>query len=41
LLVDQLVDFRIAIARVVPLCRTDVVLIKLLVRVIDGALADI
>src|SRR5437016_412047 len=39
--VDQLVEFGIAITRVVALCRTDVVLIELLVRVIDGAFADV
>src|SRR5215469_14710458 len=41
LLIDQLVDFRTAIACVVALCGTDIVLVELLVGVVDGALADI
>src|SRR5215469_9814129 len=41
LLIDQLVDFRTAIACVVALCGTDIVLVELLVGVVDRALADI
>ena len=41
LLVDQRVDFGTAIACVVALRHTDIVLVELLVRVVDGGLADI
>jgi hypothetical protein len=39
--VDQFVDLRTAIAGVVALRRTDIVLVKLLVGVVDTALGDV